>query len=328
MKEKEYKFRSNEIETQIPHLAEKGITEFSIHDEKLSCDKTSLLRIMRLAAKKAPDVYFSFLIDAGTIDREIVGALQNLFCSIDIPLRPIEKGGKLLFDKKFFANKANLLNQAGIVFGFQLEYAAQTGDTLKAFMERLDFAVNQYPNHIDFSQTENAEEAQTASVSGIFSAKDIRYARDLSFACRTFYSAGRAVPWFLNVLKPLKIYPSRFFADFAEWQRCNNCDFKSGFLPEEQNHTDIEKMQLLFLAEKYEEKNQHDLIALVDDIVRINGAISRLEKEGDSCELELSYSADDLLGPEAFDLKAFLENVCMEPAKIKLKIENGELKCL
>ncbi|WP_027729278.1 hypothetical protein [Treponema sp. C6A8] len=328
MKEKEYKFRSNEIETQIPHLAEKGITEFSIHDEKLSCDKTSLLRIMRLAAKKAPDVYFSFLIDAGTIDRELVGALQNLFCSIDIPLRPVEKGGKLLFDKKFFANKANLLNQAGIVFGFQLEYAAQTGDTLKAFMERLDFAVNQYPNHIDFSQTENAEEAQTASVSGIFSAKDIRYARDLSFACRTFYSAGRAVPWFLNVLKPLKIYPSRFFADFAEWQRCNNCDFKSGFLPEEQNHTDIEKMQLLFLAEKYEEKNQHDLIALVDDIVRINGAISRLEKEGDSCELELSYSADDLLGPEAFDLKAFLENVCMEPAKIKLKIENGELKCL
>ena len=70
------------------------------------------------------------------------------------------------------------------------------------------------------------------------------------------------------------------------------------------------------------------MIALVDDVVRINGAISRLEKEGDSCELELSYSADDLLGPEAFDLKAFLENVCMEPAKIKLKIENGELKCL
>ena len=328
MKEKEYKFRSNEIETQIPHLTEKGITEFSIHDEKLSCDKTSLLRIMRLAAKKAPDVYFSFLIDASAIDREVVAVLQNLFCSIDIPLRPIEKGGKLLFDKKFFANKANLLNQAGIVFGFQLEYAAQTGDTLKAFTDRLDFAANQYPNNIDFAQTENAEEAQTASVSGIFSAKDIRYARDLSFACRTFYSAGRAVPWFLNVLKPLKIYPSRFFADFAEWQRCNNCDFKSGFLPEEQKHTDIEKMQLLFLTEKYEEKNQHDLIALVDDIVRINGAISRLEKEGDSCELELSYSADDLLGPEAFDLKAFLENVCMEPAKIKLKIENGELKCL
>ena len=105
MKEKEYKFRSNELETQIPHLAEKEITEFSIHDKKLSCDKTSLLRIMRLAAKKASDVYFSFLIDASAIDREIVGALQNLFCSIDIPLRPIEKGGKLLFDKKFFANE-------------------------------------------------------------------------------------------------------------------------------------------------------------------------------------------------------------------------------
>ena len=321
----EYKFSSNEIEAQIPHLSEKGITEFSIHDEKLSCDKTSLLKIMRLAAKKAPDVYFSFLIQASCIDREVVVALQNLFCSIDIPLRPLEKGGKLLFDKKFFANKANLLNQAGIVFGFQVSYADMPGDTLKAFMDRLDFAVNQYPNHIDFAQTENAEEAQTAAVSGIFSAKDIRYARDVSFACRTFYSAGRAVPWFLNVLRPLKIYPSRFFADFAEWQRCNNCDFKSGFLPEEQKHTDIEKMQLLFLAEKYEEKNQHSLFEIAGDVVRLNGAISRLEKEGDACEIDLSYSAEELLSPDVFDLEAFSENVCMEPCHLKIKIQGGEI---
>lgn len=328
MKEKEYKFTTGEIEAQIPHLAEKEITEFSIHDEALSRDKKALLKLIRLAGQKAPDVYFSFLIDASCVDSELVGALQNLFCSIDIPLKPLQKGGKLLFDKKFYAGKANLLNEAGLVFGFQLSYADCLGDTLKLFFDRLDFAVNQYPNHIDFPQTENADVAQTAQVTGIFSAKDIRYARDLSFACRTFYSAGRAVPWFLNVLRPLKIYPSRFFADFSEWQRCNNCDFKSGFIPESRPHEEIEKMQLLFIGEKYEEKARHELLEVADNIVRINGAVSRLEKEGDSCELELSYSPDDLLGPEAFDLKAFSESVCMEPAKIKLKIENGELKCL
>ena len=325
MKEKEYKFSTNEIEAQIPHLAEKGITEFSIHDSKLANDKAALLRIIRLAEKKAPDVYFSFYVAASSVDRELVSALQNLFCSIDIPLEPLNKNGKLLFDKKFYAGKANLLNEAGIVFGFQLTYARIEGDSLKAFMDRLDFAVNQYPNHIDFEQTENAEEAQTASVSGIFSAKDIRYARDLSFACRTFYSAGRAVPWFLNVLRPLKIYPSKFFADFAEWQRCNNCDFKSGFIPEGEEHQSIEKMQLLFLEQKYEEKNLNELMEIADNIVRLNGAVSRLEKEGDSCEMELSYSADELLGPEAFDLKAFCDNVCMEPCRLKLKIEKGEL---
>ena len=216
------------------------------------------------------------------------------------------------------------MNQAGIVFGFQLSYADMPGDTLKGFMDRLDFAVNQYPNHIDFAQTENAEEAQTAAVSGIFSAKDIRYARDVSFACRTFYSAGRAVPWFLNVLRPLKIYPSRFFADFAEWQRCNNCDYKSGFVPEAAEHKEIEKMQLLFLDEKYEEKNQHALIPLVHDIVAINGAMSRLAGEGEEAVLVTSYNPDDLLSEEAVDLVSFHENVCMEECKVRIfETEDG-----
>lgn len=324
----EYKFSTNQIESQIPLLTQKGITEFSIHDENLAGDKNQLLKLMRLAAKKAGDVYFSFLINASCIDREVIAALQNLFCSIDIPLNPLEKGGKILFDKKYYANKANLLNQAGIVFGFQLTYALVPGDTLKSFMDRLDFAVNQYPNHIDFAQTEASavENDELAKVTGVFSAKDIRYARDLSFACRTFYSAGRAVPWFLNILRPLKIYPSRFFADFAEWQRCNNCDFKSGFLPEAESHQSIEKMQLLFLQEKYEEKNQHSLFEIASDLVRLNGAISRLEKEGDCCEVELSYSAEELLSPDVFDLQAFSENVCMEPCRLKMKIEKGELK--
>ena len=330
MKEKEYKFSTNQIESQIPLLSQKGITEFSVHDEKLASDKNSLLKLMKLAATKAAEVYFSFYIEASAIDREIIAALQNLFCSIDIPLRPAFKNGKLLFDKKFYAGKANLLNEAGIVFGFHLTYAEIEGDNLKAFMDRLDFAVNQYPNHIDFPQTESGGKedllnGDSAKVSGIFSAKDIRYARDLSFACRTFYSSGRAVPWFLNLLRPLKIYPSRFFADFAEWQRCNNCDFKSGFLPEAESHESIEKMQLLFLQEKYEEKNQHALFEIAADIVRLNGAISRLEKEGDKAEIDLSYSADELLSPEVFNLEAFAENVCMEPSHLKLKIEGGEL---
>ena len=141
MKEKEYKFSTNQIESQIPLLSQKGITEFSVHDEKLASDKNSLLKLMKLAANKAPEVYFSFYIEASAIDSEIIAALQNLFCSIDIPFKPAFKNGKLLFDKKFYAGKANLLNEAGIVFGFNLTYAEIEGDNLKAFMDRLDFVI-------------------------------------------------------------------------------------------------------------------------------------------------------------------------------------------
>ena len=360
--QKQYQFSSEQLETQIPHLQEKGITEFSLHDEKIAVNKKRIIQLIDLFAEYAPELYVSFLIDASVVDKELVSAAEKIFCSFDIPLKASEKGGKLLFDKKFYGNKARLLNDSGLVFGFQLTYADVPGDSLKNFMERMDFAVQQYPNHLDFPQTENADLAATAKVSGLFSAQDIRYARDLSFACRSFYSAGRAVPWMLSVLKPLKIYPSRFFADFSEWQRCNNCDFKSGFNPEaadhkeidrsrgadgsqpfsaertadnrrvhkavkllelyeclnSMKHKEIEKMQLLFLEQKCEEKNCSDLFPLVQDIVKINGAMSRLAGEGKEEVIKTSYNPEDLLGPESMDLVSFSENVCMEECSVKI----------
>ncbi len=320
----EYQFTTTELESQIVTFKSKGITEFSIHDPAVAKDKRRILKIINLIAQQAPGVFVSILADAQTIDREVAAAATQIFCSFDIPLECTTKGGKLLFDKKFYSAKARLLNDFGLVFGFMLTYAVCPEDTLKAFLDRFDFAVQQYPNHIDFPQTMNEEQQKTAVVTGCFSAKDIRYARDVSFACRTFYTSGRAVPWFLSVLRPLRIYPSRFFADFAEWQRCNNCDYKSGFVPEAASHKEIEKMQLLFLDEKYEEKNQHALIPLVHDIIAINGAMSRLAGEGEEAVLVTSYNPDDLLSEEAVDLVSFHENVCMEECKIRIfETENG-----
>ena len=314
----EYKFKTSELEAQIETLSQKGITEFSIHDASVAKDKRRVLKIINLIAQYAPDVFVSILTDASVIDREVAAAATQIFCSFDIPLEVQSKGGKILFDKKFYSAKARLLNDFGLVFGFQLTYAQVPGDSLKLFLDRLDFAVQQYPNHIDFAQTMNSEEEKTAKVTGFFSAQDIRYARDLAFSCRTFYTSGRAVPWFLSVLKPLRIYASRFFADFAEWQRCNNCDYKSGFVPEAVPHKDIEKMQMLFLEQKYEEKGQHSLILLVKDIVAINGAMSRVAGEGEESTIVTSYNPDDLLSEEAVDLAAFCENVCMEECKVRI----------
>ena len=314
----EYKFKTNELEAQIETLTQKGITEFSIHDPAVAKDKRRVLKLINLVAQYAPDVFVSILTDANVIDREVAAAATQIFCSFDIPLEVQSKGGKLLFDKKFYSNKARLLNDFGLVFGFQLTYAQEAGDSLKLFLDRLDFAVQQYPNHIDFPQTMNSDEEKTARVTGFFSAQDIRYARDVSFACRTFYTSGRAVPWFLSVLKPVRIYASRFFADFAEWQHCNNCDYKSGFVPEGVPHKEIEKMQVLFLEQKYEEKGQHELIPLVHDIVALNGAMSRVAGEGEESTLVTSYNPDDLLSEEILNLQAFCENVCMEESRIRV----------
>jgi len=77
-------------------------------------------------------------------------------------------------------------------------------------------------------------------------------------------------------------------------------------------------MQLLFLSAKYEEKEQKTLFPVVKDIVRLNGAFSRLDGEGNECTIETEYNPDDLLSPESTDIKSFQENVCMEHCSVKI----------
>jgi hypothetical protein len=229
-------------------------------------------------------------------------------------------GQKFFLDKKLFSKKAALLNNAGIVFGFLMDWARADGDSVKAFRDRIDFALPLYPNHIDFAQLYS--EQKEAKNSATFSSQDITWARDVAYAISVFYSEGRAVPWINSVLKPLRIAPSKFFSDFAEWQRCNNCAF--GSRGTELAHKEIEKMQLLFLEEKYSEKRLERLLPVVADVVRINGAFSRLAGEGEEGELDLSFNPDDLLGPAAFDIAAFEENVCMEDCRVRVYDAGGE----
>lgn len=315
---KKYKFNTAELEKQIPLLIQKKVTEVCINDENVSKNKKALLHLLNLFYEKAPSVFVNIFIEPELIDKEVINSAQKVFCSFDIPMNGTIKGEKFLFDKKFYSKKTNLLNQEGLVFGFYLTYADKPNDSLKLYLDRLDFAIQQYPNHLDFPQTESLENGQSAKVTAFFSAKDIRYARDVSFACRTFYTAGRAVTWMNSVLKPLKIYPSKFFADFAEWQRCNNCDFKNGFNPENESSKSIEKMQILFLEQKYEEKGISDLLPLVRDVVKINGAMARLCGEGEESIVETSYNPDDLFSPECLELESFFENVCMEHSKVRI----------
>ena len=265
--------------------------------------------------ENAPQLFVSVVVNPEILDMEICRQCMKLNCSLEIPFR-VQKNG--LFDKKFFARRAAMLNNSGLVFGVQLFYADSKADSLKAFKERLDFAIEQFPNHIAFPQTEDSETAETAQVMQTFSAEEIRTARNIAFACRTFYSAGRAVPWFKSVLGALRISSAAFFSDFAEWQRCNNCDYKSGFVPENASHHDIEKMQLVFLQQKFEEKKKSGMFTACSDIVCMNGALSRLVSDGTESVMETDYDPEEIFGPEAMDLEAFVNDLCMEHFTVKI----------
>ena len=310
---------AQKIEDFLARRKTAGEKAVFIRDTAFAKDKAAVLRFLHIAERDFPDTFFSIKIEPSVLDAEICRAASCVSCSLELDFTLSDADGHVFFDKKLYSRRAALLNNSSLVFGVHLFYADTDGDSLKAFCDRLDFTSNLYPNHIDFEQTESSEnETHPAHVTALFSASDIRRARDIAFACRTFYSAGRAVPWFLSVLKPLKIQASRFFADFAEWQRLGSCDFRSGFTPEDAPHSEIEKMQLSFLKIKYDEKHLSHLFAVVRNIVRLNGAFARLSGEGEECVIETDFSPDDLLSPESLDIAAFANNVCMEKCAVKI----------
>ena len=315
--QKQYSFSTSDLFNELQTLKSKGVTELYVHDSKISADKKSLLAFIDELFSKAPELFVTLNLEPSVLDANICRELEKLFCTVEINLFPVSKGEALLFDKKLYSSKAELLNKAGLVFGFNMNWGCVKNDTYKAFRDRLDFALSLYPNHIDFEQLEKDPIVQSKP-SGVFSSKDMDYSRDIAFACQTFYSAGRAVPWFNSILKPLKISPSVFFADFAEWQRCSSCSSESNFNPYEASHKEIEKMQFVFLKQKYEEKHRQEMFLAASDLIVLNGAFSRVACEGEECIIETSYNPDDLLSPLSYDLAKFTDTVCQEPCRVKI----------
>lgn len=317
--EKEYKFNASQLEKDLSSLVALGITRLIVADEAITSKKERFLRFVGRAQEEAPDIFYKFYLNPSVIDGQVCQELSQLYCALQLPLSAAE-----LAEKKAFGRKIDFLNRSGLVFGFDLDFAQEEGDSARLFRDRLNFALSLYPNHLDFSCLEQELPQPTKT----FSSKDIGLAADKAYACGLFYSAGRAVPWFLSVLKPLRITPDSFFADFAEWLQCNNLGCQTGAkggakasgesTVYQLSHQEIEQMQLLFLQLKYQEKGLDYLFPVVQELVRFNGAFGRLVGEDQESELDLAFHPEDLSSPYSQDLQAFAENVCMEQCRVRL----------
>ncbi|MGP1587312.1 MAG: hypothetical protein ACTTHG_03105 [Treponemataceae bacterium] len=308
--EKNFYFSMQELFSHPEILLEKRITQLRLCDRNFLCDKKKLLKFIQ----KLNDVkwngktsfpYITFEINMEIIDKDSVDMFLQIPCGLQLEFLQDYLNGQ----RKIFARKIALLNKAGLVFGFDVcsnEFA-----TIKLFKSCIDEICNYYPNHVYIDN-------ESLAPSEKLSTQDIKNIKRLSFSFEIFYSYGRAVPWFLAVLQPLRIKSSSFFSDFAEWQECNNCGLNSSFDCEAAEHEDIEKMQLSFLKLKYEEKKAEHIFAAVKDLVCIHGSFSRCSCENTQSIIELSYHPDDILSPYAMDLQNFAEQVCLEPCKVKI----------
>lgn len=333
------KFPIERLEKEIELFARKKVPQFFILDPTFNVDRERALKLLNLMAKKLPEAHYQFEVRAECMDKTLAESFSKLSCSLQIGLQSanpqVLRNINRSFDPKTFSKKVAILNNYAIVFGFDLIYGLP-GDTLPSFCSSIDYALSLYPNHLEifrlsvlpgtalYEQSHklrlkfDSKPPYNIQCTPTFSRSDLLKAEHLSFACNVFYSAGRAVTWFLSLLQPLKIKPSQFFSDFAEWQLCNNCALNTGFNPCLQPHIEIERMQLSFLRFKYEEKQLSFALNAVNDVVRLNGALARACGEGEETTLELSYDPESIFSGEAMDILAFAEEACMEQFRIRI----------
>ncbi len=304
-----FSFAAGTLFSELDTLESRNITVVQVTDPAICTNKNELLRFIAKAEKKAPQVLFNFELSADVLDMKVIQALSTIYSSITIPLTVGQTANPdIKNERKNLTKKCAMLNDVGLVFGFTL-----TGGqiSLKALRETMDFALEQYPNHME---TDTEALVPTA----VLSTQDITTAKRFAHALEAFYTSGRAVPWFLSVLKPLKLRPSALLTDFAEWMDCNNCGISTGFSPQTAPHTELEEMQLAFLKLKYEEKHCAPLFVAVEDIIRLNGAFARASFEQTSTELDLSYTPDELFSPYALSISDFYEQAIMEACSVRV----------
>lgn len=321
-----FKISSSDLEASLERFYKEGMTEFTLQDPSVLESKAKLLKFLQFVEKNCPGLFVTLPLSADVLDMDICKECSRINCSLDILLSGVSKNNNYLFDKKFYSRRAQMLNTLGLLFGFSMDFASASGDNVRAFRDRLNFAVSLYPNHIEFPQLDKDSGCLLPRPSAVFSTQDIRIARETAFACEVFYTLGRAVTWFLAALRPLKMTADKFFKDFAEWQNHNNCGLLSNWNSGKAGHREIERMQLSFLEFKYEEKGKSELFEAVSNIVRLNGALSRCYGEGEESIVELSYNPDELLSGGAMEIQSFFDNSFMERCRVKVYFEDGEAK--
>lgn len=334
-------FPMERIRAELELFARKKIPQVFVLDPTYNANRERALQILKLMAEKTPDTFYYFEARAEFINRELARAFASLPCAVQIGLQSANPQVLELvhrpFNKKTFVKNIGILNEEGVIFGFDLIYGLP-GESLKGFKEGIDFAISLYPNNLELfclsvlPGTDLYDRAKELGLTfdaappyhvihtNFFSKDDISRAASLSAACSLFYNQGRAVPWFNTICHGAKIRPSQFFSEFSDFLAAR----KSGGAGKTETpdftkleHSQIEKIQLDFVKELFSRKHLDRLYPAAKDIIAFNGAISRTQDCGKSETIKLSYNADYIASEYASDLNFFVQNVRPKACRIK-----------
>lgn len=328
---------------ELDYFVQKQIPSVFVLDPTFNANNKRTIQILDRILEKAPDIHWHFEVRSELITRDQARRFAQLGASLQIGLQTADPEVSLRLnrplDRAKFKQKIDILNQEGVIFGLDLIYGLP-GDTLKGFMESLNFAINLYPNHLDIFRlavlpgTVLAEEASqygmeyvteppyTLRSSASFSRQDLDRAERLARSVDFFYNKGRAVPWFNQVLYPLQKSPAQLFQLFADFMDAKKKPWDANLDPS--YPASREAIMLEFLHGLFEKQRLDYLLPAVWDVVRFHGAWARALAEGITTTIDCNYDPDQLFGGGVQDLEEFCVLADMNPTTIRVRPGRGE----
>jgi len=318
------RFPPERTAAEISALAAAGVDEVFVLDPTFNADRKAMARAVALMRERGPSMRFYLELRAELLDREQVGLLSSIDCTVQVGLQSADPAVLALVDRRMdpalFARKMGLLDEAGITYGLDLIYGLP-GDCYDGFMRSVDWALGLGPNHLDVFRlavlpgTALAERAgglglehdpdapyPVRSVPG-FPSVDLDRAERMAEALDLLYNKGRAVMWFRPVAKALGERPS---ALVEAWAAFMGAGTGADAVPPA-GHAAIEGLQLAFLATRFKAAGgkRAPVAEAAEALVRTSGAWTRALADGERTELELAWHPEALLAYAPAGLRRF-----------------------
>ena len=295
------RFPIDRIRSELKLFQKAGVKEVFVLDPTFNFNKKTAKEILKLIINEAPEIYFFFEVRAEFVDKEMAILFASINATLQIGIQSasndVLKNINRTINKDSFAYRILTLHKAGAVYGFDLIYGLP-GDTLDGFCKSIDFAMGLVPNHIDIfplTVLPGTRLHETADGLGLehepdnpyraictpeFSKEDMAHAEEIAQACDMFYNQGKAVPWFDIMLNSIKMKPSEFFKQLADWLKT-------------EPKGDIIELQTEFTTGIMHKQNKKKLIPIASDIIAYFGYTESLDDR--ETPYSFNYHPDDIL---------------------------------
>ena len=229
-------YNEERIQKELILFEEKKVEQIFVLDPTFNINRERAISIISLIKKYAPNIHFTFEIRAELLDEKLASEFAEIHCSLQIGLQSSQigvlKNVNRNLDPDKFSEKISLLNKYGAVFGLDLIYGLP-GDTIRGFLDSLDYALSQIPNHLDifrlsiFPGTVLYDRADhfnfifeknvpySVISSSEYSKMELDRSEEIARAVDIFYNKGKSAGWFLSITDILDISPSNFFIEFS-----------------------------------------------------------------------------------------------------------------